>query len=119
MTDSVSFDGVTLTKPRFTGEDYPIASSKKTLIDGKVKPYSEANVGREFTIKGYTENRADILALLGKVGISGTLIETKGLTTNAYENMRIVGPSIRVTDARGDHMAWWIELSFAQDTTGS
>ena len=118
MTDSITYAGVNLTKPRVMGENYPIAASEVVLIDGKRYQDSEGNYGTEFTIRGYTAARSDITSLLAKIGSAGSLVETRGATVTTYTNMRIV--NMRIDDATdGLYLAWWVYLTFRRDTSGT
>lgn len=116
MADSITFAGVTLTKPRVMSEGYPIASSDVTLIDGKRDIDSESNYGTEFTIRGYTASRADVTALLAKIGTSGSLVETRGAAVTTYTNMRLVG-QVKVEDATsGLYTGWFVTLTLRRST---
>lgn len=84
----VSFDGVTLQKPRIEMLRTPGTLSVRKILDGRFSLTGPITAGFEIKFKCFTTSLADVTNINSKYGIRGTL--AVGATN--YLNMMLVPP---------------------------
>lgn len=71
---AITFDGVTLDKPRIQREGCMISASEGVLIGGKRDQDSESNYGTEYNFRCVSSTRTNYDLLKAKIGTAGTLL---------------------------------------------
>lgn len=109
---SVTFDGLTLVKPRVMSREYPTRANEAITVSGKSSMQGSTNYGFRVTIRCTTETHSDVDAVLAKIGVKGTL--TLGSETPRTKCMIIGIP--KEEDVMGNGTLWHLTVTFAQET---
>lgn len=111
MTNSITFDGVTLESPRFESEgiSYPANFGKTELQTGGYSLQGSTTRGFECKFRCYTDDHTDIENLIAKIGLVGDLV----INSVTYPNV-MIEPPITEVPIFPSAEEWFYYVNFTQ-----